>query len=238
MTKRYESLAGKSGSLASFGSDGLWLREGTDEGQSVIRADRADPDGRTLHGVTFLEFDASGQPQTRIEALSASLVSGRWIARQAKVWNLGSDANPEAAARRLPELVMASGLTSEGIEESFGTPDTVSVWDMRAFIDRLDRAGFSSRRHAVALQSELALPLLLAAMVLLGAGFTMRHTRFGQTGLFVLMALGSGIAIFFLRNFAQVLGESGQIPVLLAAWSPPVAALLFSLALLLHLEDG
>ena len=109
---------------------------------------------------------------------------------------------------------------------------------MRAFIAALDRAGFSSRRHAVWFQMELAMPLLLAAMVLVGAGFTMRHTRFGQTGLMVLLALVSGIAIFFIRNFAQVLGESGQIPVLLAAWTPPVAAALLSVSLLLHLEDG
>ena len=40
------------------------------------------------------------------------------------------------------------------------------------------------------------------------------------------------------RNFAQVLGENGQIPVLLAVWAPPLAAIGLSLGLLLHLEDG
>lgn len=44
--------------------------------------------------------------------------------------------------------------------------------------------------------------------------------------------------IFFLRNFAQVLGENGQIPILIAAWIPPVAAIMLALGLLLHLEDG
>ena len=33
---------------------------------------------------------------------------------------------------------------------------------------------------------ELSAPLMLAAMVLIGAGFTMRHTRFGKTGIMVL----------------------------------------------------
>jgi lipopolysaccharide export system permease protein len=44
--------------------------------------------------------------------------------------------------------------------------------------------------------------------------------------------------VFFLRNFGQVLGENGQIPVILAAWSPPLAAVLLALGFLLHLEDG
>ena len=91
---------------------------------------------------------------------------------------------------------------------------------------------------ALVSKQELALPLLLAAMVLVGAGFTMRHARSGRTGIMVLLAIISGFAIFLLRNFAQVLGENGQIPPMLAAWIPPVAAVLLSLTLLLHLEDG
>ena len=85
---------------------------------------------------------------------------------------------------------------------------------------------------------ELALPVMLAAMVLIAAGFTMRHVRLGNTGLMVLLALLAGFSIFFLRNFAQVLGTNGQIPVVLAAWGPPVAGVLLSLGLLLHMEDG
>ena len=74
--------------------------------------------------------------------------------------------------------------------------------------------------------------------VLVAAGFTMRHVRFGGTGRMVLFALLAGFGFYFLRNFAQALGDSGQIPILLAAWSPPVAAVMLSLGLLLHLEEG
>ena len=75
-------------------------------------------------------------------------------------------------------------------------------------------------------------------MVLIGAGFTMRHTRLGKTGQMVLYALLFGFGLYFVRNFAQVLGENGQIPPALAAWSPPVIGILASLGFLLHLEDG
>ena len=78
----------------------------------------------------------------------------------------------------------------------------------------------------------------MSAMVLVAAGFTMRHARFGGTGILVLLSLMGGFAIFFLRNFAQVLGENGQVPVVVAAWAPPVAAALLALTLLLHLEEG
>ena len=54
----------------------------------------------------------------------------------------------------------------------------------------------------------------------------------------VLLAILGGFALFFLRNFAQVLGDNGQIPVAMAAWTPPLAAVLLAMGLLLHLEDG
>jgi lipopolysaccharide export system permease protein len=47
-----------------------------------------------------------------------------------------------------------------------------------------------------------------------------------------------GFGLYFIRNFAQILGENGQLPVILAAWAPPVAALLLGVGLLLHTEDG
>ncbi len=239
-TKRYETLSGTGGAAAEFsvGSDGLWLRQGGADGQWVIRADASNPDGTELFDVSLRAFDTSGAPTIRIEAASAWLIKGVWTATDAKEWRFVAGGNPEADARHYDSLVLATQLTADQIRNSVGAPATISIWDMPAFITALDRAGFSSRRHAVWFQMELAMPLLLAAMVLVGAGFTMRHTRFGQTGQLVLLALVSGIAIFFIRNFAQVLGESGQIPVLLAAWTPPVAATLLSISLLLHLEDG
>ena len=54
---------------------------------------------------------------------------------------------------------------------------------------------------------ELALPLLLAAMVLIAAGFTMRHARFGKTGTWCLLALLGGICHFL---SAQLRASSGR----------------------------
>lgn len=232
------SLArGTSQAVLSVSQEGLWLRQGNPDGQTVIRAARANQDGTQLFGVTFLAFDAEGQPVSRIEAAEAALSRGAWTLSDLKQWQLDAP-NPETAATRLASASLATDLTADKIRESFSAPDAVAIWDLPGFIAGLERAGFSAQKHRVWLQRELALPLTLAAMVLLAAGFTMRHVRFGRSGTMVLMAVLAGFAMFFLRNFAQVLGENGQIPVALAAWAPPAVALMASLGLLLHLEDG
>lgn len=235
---RRAALSQSGGSVLSVADTGLWLRQGAEEGQTVIQAARANLDGTQLFGVTFLSFDAEGLPSRRIEAESAALVEGAWQLSAAKTWDLTSP-NPELTSRFSdgPEA-LPSDLTPERIRDSFGTPSAIAFWDLPGYIQDLERAGFSARAYKLWFQMELAQPLLMAAMVLVAAGFTMRHVRFGGTGRMVLVAMLSGFGIFFLRNFAQALGDSGQIPIALAAWSPPVAAVMLALGLLLHLEDG
>ena len=241
--KQYEIIANRynqsPGSVLSIGGDALWLRQGGAQGQTVIRATAASLDGTELSGVSFVGLAPDGTPAYRIEAASARLVPGAWEIRDAKEWRFdGETANPEQSSVSTRGMSLASDLTRERIRDSFGTPSSIPIWDLPGFIAQLEASGFSARTHRVWLQMELAMPLLLAAMVMMGAGFTMRHVRFGRTGVMVLLALMMGFAVFFIRNFAQVLGDRGQIPVALAAWSPPVAAMLLSLGLLLHLEDG
>jgi lipopolysaccharide export system permease protein len=241
-TRSYERLSaefgGNGGSTLSVADTGLWLRQGGAEGQTVIQARRTTPDGTGLFDVTFLSFGPGGEPLRRVEATSARLEPGAWVLTGAKTWDLGQT-NPELGARTAAEGErVPTDLTPARILDSFGTPATVPVWDLPQFIADLERAGFSATAYRLWLQSELALPLLLAGMVLIAAGFTMRHSRLGRTGPLVLAAVLAGFALFFLRNFAQSLGENGIIPVPLAAWSPPVIAILLPLGLLLHVEEG
>jgi len=228
---------GQDAAVMTVSSEGIWLRQGDAEGQTVIHASTARQGGTLLEGVTYLAFDRSGQPVMRIEAAQARLLTGVWELTDLKRWPLQAE-NPERDAVREAQAHLPTDLSSTWIRESFSSPDAISIWKLRPFIKDLEKAGFNGQRHRVWLQRELALPLTLAAMVLLAAGFTMRHSRGGGTGKMVLLAILAGFGMFFLRNFAQVLGENGQISVALAAWAPPTVAIMAAIGLLLHLEDG
>ncbi|MGC3936782.1 LPS export ABC transporter permease LptG [Roseobacter sp. EG26] len=241
-SKKYSELAESyrtgGASTLSISGEGLWLRQGGDDGQSVIRAWRSNADASVLYDVTFLSYAPGQGPIQRVSANSASLQAGGWLLRKAKLWPLGPGVNAEANAEYHDEYVIPTTLTLERIRESFGRPSSISIWKLPTFIEQLDQAGFSSRLHRVWFQSELARPLFLMSMVLVASAFTMRHTRFGGTGVAVLAAVLLGFGLYFIRSFAQILGENGQIPIYLAAWMPPVAAILLALGLLLHAEDG
>ena len=234
---RGDALRGDASAL-SIGSSGLWLRQGDDSSQTVIRAQGANLDGTRLTNVTFLTFAPDGGPAQRINAATAQLMTGAWVLNGAKSWALRDGAVPEASAVTASTLSLPSTLTPDQIRDSFGTPSSIPIWELPAFIDRLRTAGFSAQRHLVWLHAELAMPLFLLSMVLIGASFTLRHQRGGRTGLMVMFAIILAFVIYFIRNFAQVLGENGQLPVLLAAWAPPLAAIGISMGFILHNEDG
>lgn len=240
--RQYERLSNEyitgEARVLSVSPEGLWLRQGDADGQTVVNAARSNLDGTELYDVTFVSFGRDGRSTQRIVAETATLAEGQWQIENAKIWTLAADVNPEATAREVASISLPTTLTRSQILDSFGEPSAIPIWELPAFIGRLEEAGFSARIHRMWFNMELATPLFLVAMVLAGASFTMRHTRFARTGLMVLFALGLGFSFYFVRNFAQVLGESGQIPVMLAAWGPPVAAVLLPAGLLLHLEDG
>lgn len=144
--KRYEDLADRyrlaDGATMSVSSEGLWLRQGGVEGQTVIRAARSNLDGTVLSGVTFLDFAPESGPLRRIEADRAALTPGAWTLSGVKVWSFASGTNAEQTATRAETMTVPSDLTVDQIRDSFGTPESIAIWDLPSFIDGLKRAGF------------------------------------------------------------------------------------------------
>ena len=229
---RFEGAA----NVLSISAEGLWLRQGDADGQTVIRARSASLDGERLRDVTFLGYGPDG-PSSRIEASGARLSPGLWHLTNAKRWNLAAP-NPEAAAEVEPDLTIPTELTIERIRDGFGTPEAINIWDLPAFIADLELAGFSARAHRTRLWSEAASPLFLAAMALVGLAFVPRHPRGGGAWTRGGIAVLTGFALYFVKDFALALGQSGQAPVLLAALAPPAAALAVGATLVLWADDA
>jgi lipopolysaccharide export system permease protein len=80
--------------------------------------------------------------------------------------------------------------------------------------------------------------LLLCAMVLVAATFSLRMQRGGGATLMIIGGVASGFLLYFISNIVFALGLSAKLPVLLAAWTPAGISLIFGVSMLLHLEDG
>jgi lipopolysaccharide export system permease protein len=226
-----------SGPLALAGGQ-LWLRQSDralePRGVAILHAAEVTLRGRTLRGQGISVFRLSDRDALlqRVEARAAVLERGSWQLEGARTLVPGH--LPSA-----PQLLsLPTDLTVARVQESFASPDTLSVWALPGFIALLERSGFSAIRHRLYFQSLLALPLLAATMCLLAAGFSMRTARRGGVSQMIGGGVAAGFALFVVSKVAAEFGQSGALPPLLAAWAPAGAGLFLALALLLHLEDG
>ena len=237
MLAKAEEMEGKyltgSSSLLAVSTTGVWLRQIDDTGmQAVIHAPTVIPDRMELNRAIVFLFAEEDRFVGRIDAETATLRDGFWEFRNA--WLTGPDRPGQfVAAHTLP-----TDLTPAKIQESFASPETVSFWQLPRFIRVTEATGFSARPHRLRWNALLAEPLLLAAMVLIAATFSLRSARRGRTVLFIAGGVLSGFAIYIMTNIVHALGLGGSVPLVFAAWMPAAFSASVGVSLLLHQEDG
>jgi lipopolysaccharide export system permease protein len=242
---KFDRMEGKyiagNASLLSVLPSGLWLRQvgeenlavrGTQAHEYIMHADRINQDNLAFENVTMFLFDARHSFVGRIDAPTAALATGRWELPTATL------ATPTTKPQALSDYALPTQLTIEQIKDSFAAPETFSFWQLPAFIAVLEKAGFSALQHKLHFHSLMALPMLLAGMVMLAAVFSLRQPRRGRTGVMLVFGMAVGFAVYFMTYVIYEFGASGNLPVVLAAWAPTLIVLMAASAALLHLEDG
>ncbi len=211
---------------------GVWLRLVDGEQRYVIHASHLRP-GRTLDlsTVTVFVYGLDGTYGHRLDAETAYLADGFWVIEDARRSDGMQIDTP------VGEVRIGTDLRADTIRRSFRRPETLSFWELPGYADLIEQLGFSAREHRVHWHSLSATPALFAAMLLVGVTFTLRFRR-GGTSKLVPLGLVGGFVFFVLVDVVRALGVSGQLPTVLAAWTPTVVALMLGSAALFQLEDG
>lgn len=237
MQASYEKLDSRilrtEGDPLSLSNAGLWLRQADAEGgQVILRGEKANAPHLVLHRVSMFFLNDRSQFTQRIEAREARLDGGFWVVEQGQLFR------PGEAPEHFAELRLPTTFTSNKIEESLASPDTMSFWELPGYISLLEQSGFSAQRHRLHFEVLLARPLLFCGMVLVAATFSLRMQRRGGAVMLLVSGVAAGFLLYFLSDIVYALGLAAKIPVLLAAWTPAGVSMIFGASMLLHLEDG
>ena len=218
--------------LVAVSPGGLWLRQKSGNGELLLHARQMTRKPPRLRHVTVFFFDERNHFTARADAASANLEAGYWKMLK-PIYAL-----TDGSSRPMDSMKIPTDLTPNRIQESFEAPETTSFWDLPDFIASLEAVGFSAREHRLYWHRLLTLPMLLAAMLLIGATFSLRLVRSGGTGILVAGGLITGFGFYILSDVIFALGLSGRLPPSMAAWTPAGIAILLGVTTLLHLEDG
>lgn len=220
-------------STFSLSSNGLWLREykKSRNERTIIHAEHISMETQILHNV-ILFINQQSRFSRRINAKKASLKNNQWLLQDAVVMS------PYYAAKRFDVLEVNTSIGLDHLKETFSSPKAISFWKLPGFIENLKKTGFSATNHLLHWHSLLVSPLMLCAMLLIGASFSLHPPRHGKTGILIVSGILAGFAIYYLTGLVAALGKSGGLPIMMAAWIPVIVSLLIGIVALLHVENG
>ena len=210
----------------------LWLRQKSIDGQAILHARGKEEDGTKLSGIEVYNFDDQGNFLERVDAAAGELHDGYWELHNANVVTPGFEAFPAST------YLLATSLNRRDVAQAFVDPETVSFWSLSGLADQTSRAGLDATPYRLKYQELLARPLMLAAMVLVAACFSLRFFRMGGVEYMVSGGVTAGFMLYVATKVINDLGEAGFVSAPVAGWSPGVVGCLFGVYVLLQQEDG
>jgi lipopolysaccharide export system permease protein len=223
---------GKEAGLLAASGERSWLRQDGADGQSVLHAKAVAKQGLELTSVIAFLFDQRGQFVERVDADKAILHDGYWEAQKVAV------VRPMREPEHFANYSISTHLTREKVGDALGSEIAVSFWQLPSLIEAAEKAGLSAEKFRMQHALLISRPALLIAMVVLAATVSLRSFRSGGIQTMVLAGMIGGIGFFLLAEVSRQIGASGLLSPVLAVWVPISLALLVSLTVLLHQEDG
>jgi lipopolysaccharide export system permease protein len=246
-----ERLINPRGAAAPQGLEAVWLSQGnlaagandvagsSRDAQAIISAQRVVGRGEALEDVTFYYFRPSSAANTedrefnyRIDAKRAVLKSGFWQLTDAVENRAGTE------PQRHTSVALPTNLRDDTLISRFASSNTIPFWDLPKFIQDGRNAGLDVDPYILKFHMLLATPVFMLAMALIGAVVCLRLARSGGLSRLIGSGALAGFLLFFVREVAGGLSNSGAAPPEAAAWCPPLFALFAVLTLLAHAEDG
>jgi LPS export ABC transporter permease LptF/LPS export ABC transporter permease LptG len=191
------------------------------ENTKIYNYELFDPDQNLFGGLSVFELDPDtfqirrrvfAERATWVQSENTWALTGGWIRdfQDGKV----SQYTP-FKVQSLPEISEPPSYFRREVRQSY----QMNWRQLGEYIQGLRQAGFDTARLSVQWQKKFAFPLIAAIIVFLGAPFAFLTGTRGAVG---GLAVAVGVAIVYWATAAlfEAMGSVGQLPPLLAAWSP------------------
>jgi lipopolysaccharide export system permease protein len=228
----FSEVFGRESNFLAAQSNGAWLRQEGADGASVLNANSASNRGMTLMGPMLVQYDKEGRFIERVDGDRANLRDGFWEVENAVVTRIGQP------SERFSTYLVSTYLSPERVRDALGTAISVSFWELPAIIDATEKAGLSSSRFRIQYELLLSRPLLLLAMVLMGATVSLKSFRSGKIQSMVVYGMLGGFGFLLMAEVSRQIGVSGLVSPTLAVWTPVALTIVASMTVLLRQEDG
>ncbi len=203
---------------------GLWARDSN----NYIHIRRVENDGRLI-GVNLYIFDAKQNLVETLSAASGEYIEDYWLLHRVTKKFISSDA---ISSEYHKTLRWQSLLNPEVVNVVSVTPENLSIWKLRGYIDYLQDNQLDSREYELSFWSKIIAPLTISVMIMLAVPFVFGSMRNVGAGQRVLVGFLLGLGFYLFNQMVAKAGLVYNLPPLLAAILPTIAVLIIGLVLL------
>ena len=176
-----------------------------------------------MSDILVQEFDA-GKLRRISTAMRGTWKSGEWWVEQGEVFEV-ADAGKVHLLFRFDRQRLLLNLSPEQLEKASRRPAEMSSIELLAHINILKAQGANLLPLWVLFHLKLSVPWSAMILAVLGASIGVRTPRRGGSGIGFGLCIIIVFAYYVVMSFSRALGETGNLPPLIAAWLPNVTFL-------------
>jgi len=197
----------------------------------IARLEKVSPDGTALERPTLIWRNGEGLTTRYLRARRARYrEDGSWVLME--VFERDLEARE---VRRVDRMPLEIDLKPPHFASLNRSPALLSFSKLRMLgSGRVETQAHSPRFYGVTWHRRLSQPLGAVVMVLIAAPLTVQLPRGGRAVSFAVSGLALGFLYFVVVRIFQSLGETGELPVIPAAWGPQVLFALIAAAVLVR----
>ena len=184
----------------------------------VLYIDELDPNLGKMSGIMMHEFE-EGRLTTTLHARRGMWQNSQWWIEDGRIYSISREGEVSLLLR-FERQRLALRMSPEQLQRSTRKPSSMSAHELWSYITQAGNAGTDLSKLWVMFHLKLAVPWACVIMAVLGAGFG--ASRRGRSG----GGVGFGISVvmvfayYVVMSLCRALGESGNLPAVLAGWGP------------------
>ena len=194
----------------------------------VLYIDELDTTAGVMTGIMMHEFDDEGRLTTTLNARRGTWLNQQWWIEDGRMYTVSSEGEVNLLLK-FERQRLALKLSPSQLQRSTRKPSNMSAHELWSYIKQAESAGTDLSKLWVMFHLKLAVPWACVIMAVLGAGFG--ASRRGRSG----GGVGFGISVvlvfayYVVMSLCRALGESGNMPPVLAGWVPNIVFMIIAL---------
>lgn len=227
----YVEIKKQPGLYSTVKTNRIWYRSGN----VLFNIKTLQADKGTAQGLTMYYFNGAWDLIQMITAQDVSLNGRTWDLSNGTVTLFSSDDNVPMTQNYVSKSITVSEDTSD-IQQSAQGTDTLSVSELKRFIQRNKESGLDTLRYEVDYYAKFSFAFAAFVMSFIGIPFSVTRQRSGSSAVNVGVTILLAFGYYAAYSSGITLGRHGAIPPMAAVWLPNIVMVVVAAIFLFRLK--